>query len=506
MGDSNMSERLRRRGNIWYGVVYVDGRRTECTTGCRDEASARAVLAEWERRAADPDRESENTTLDAALTTYLADCSARVRSGDIVEHTVASYRKQAGHLLDVFGRDYPVRSFKNATPVFDYIDKRRNERAVDNTIKKELRVLLSSLRAAKERGRWFGDLDAVVPQTFKPKYNEKVRDFRRDELAKLIPFLNPNAAAVVCFILMTGAEDAALRTALRSDLPADTDQPPLLRVRGTKNHLRDRKVPIISDEQRVLLAFVTKHAQGEDGLLFGGLSNLRRNLHDAAEAAGIPHVWPHALRKAAGQFLVDQHVPIELVARFLGHANTRITEKVYARVRQEDLHDRMLSAIAPEYATTALANQGRPSTVATIKELPEPKLMEKLYEVDGESRTLAQWGRVHAIPKATLHDRVITRGMSMRDALGVRHCRSKVRQSNKRHGGGRTSSRESEKLSDDCRKTAANNCGNGDLLGQNHSVTATRLSKKPRNKRGNAVPRDRIELPTRGFSIPCSTN
>lgn len=46
--------------------------------------------------------------------------------------------------------------------------------------------------------------------------------------------------------------------------------------------------------------------------------------------AKIPHVWPHSLRKAAGQFLIDLHVPLELVSRVMGHAGTRITETVYA--------------------------------------------------------------------------------------------------------------------------------------------------------------------------------
>ena len=42
------------------------------------------------------------------------------------------------------------------------------------------------------------------------------------------------------------------------------------------------------------------------------------------------------LRKAAGQWLIDLGVPLELVSRALGHADTRITETVYAKIKDED--------------------------------------------------------------------------------------------------------------------------------------------------------------------------
>jgi len=90
------------------------------------------------------------------------------------------------------------------------------------------------------------------------------------------------------------------------------------------------------------------HAEGEDGKLFGKLSNLRRDLASAAVEAGIPHVWPHALRKARGQWLIDLGVPLEIVSRVLGHADTRITELVYCRVSDELIWDRMGPQARPD--------------------------------------------------------------------------------------------------------------------------------------------------------------
>jgi hypothetical protein len=198
------------------------------------------------------------------------------------------------------------------------------------------------------------------------------------------------------------AEDAALRTARRSDLREESDPQARVHVRGTKAEKRDRLVPVVTDEQWILLDFVRRHAEGTDDRLFGPLTNLRRDLAQAAIRAKIPHVWPHALRKAAGQFLIDLHVPLELVSRVLGHVDTRDTETVYARVRDEDLGDRMLSAIDLRYARRALENHGIVREIQTITALPEPNASQVLYEVNGASRTLTEWAKAHAIPKTTL--------------------------------------------------------------------------------------------------------
>jgi hypothetical protein len=220
---------------------------------------------------------------------------------------------------------------------------------------------------------------------------------------ELIPHLSRDSAATLAFILATSAEDAALRTALRSDLPRQDDPQACVHVRGTKTQKRDRLVPVISDEQWVLLDFVRQHAQGTEGRLFGPLTNFRRDLTQAAKRAKLPHVWPHALRKAAGQFLIDLHVPLELVSRVMGHVDTRVTETVYARVRDEDLGDRMLSAIDPKYARRAIDNRGTIREMETLTALPEPKAGPVLYDVNGTSRTLTQWARAQAIPKNTLY-------------------------------------------------------------------------------------------------------
>jgi hypothetical protein len=69
------------------------------------------------------------------------------------------------------------------------------------------------------------------------------------EVARLLRELNPNAAAIVVFILATSAELGAVQTALRAEVPDVGARDIFIRVKGTKNKHRNRVVPIVLDEQ-----------------------------------------------------------------------------------------------------------------------------------------------------------------------------------------------------------------------------------------------------------------
>jgi integrase len=481
---------LRRRGSIWYGTIWDNGQRVERSTGCTDIKAARAVLAQWEQEAADPDRLSSETTLNDALNLLLEDRRARVKNGDGSSETVDFYTQKAGHLVRIFGHDFRIATFKDAVPTWRYIDARRLEGVKDSTIERETTTLRAALRLAKERGLFKGDVDGAIPDTFDPTYKPKERSPSREEVLKLLPHMLPDSAAAVAFILATSAEDSALHRARREDIPADVNANVRVHVRGSKNERRDRRVPIVTDEQRLLLAYAAEHAQGTEGKLFRTLGNLRHELIAAAEKAKIEHLSPHALRKASGQWLIDLGVPLELVSRALGHADTRITELVYARVKDEDVTDRMLDAIDPRYASKAHHARGTQKIVPTITQLPAPRMPRLLYEVEGEERTLAEWSETSGIPKATLHHRVITSGMAMPDALAL---------------GKGTRGKRLVPVKD-CRTGAADRAGKVDATDALDGQSVQRTPSNPLENPPILVPRDGIEPPTRGFSILCSTN
>lgn len=56
---------------------------------------------------------------------------------------------------------------------------------------------------------------------------------------------------------------------------------------------------------------------------------------------------------------------------------------------------------------------------ATSKEVGRHRRNNTFYTVNGVTKCLVDWAKQYGIPKNTLHYRVVTRGMTMRDALDV---------------------------------------------------------------------------------------
>ncbi len=210
---------------------------------------------------------------------------------------------------------------------------------------------------------------------------------------------------------------SALLNALRADIPDDLKSCTSILVRGTKNAGRTAPVSVVTDEQRILLAHAREFALGEGERLFGDLHRLIKELHDACEAEGIKVVSPHDLRRSAGQWMVDLAVPIELVSKFMRHADTHITETIYASVRREAVGDRILDAIDRRYAQHAHRGWKKP-LVETLKAIPAPRRTRAFrYVVNGVGRTLSGWAEATGISKTTLHCRVVVAGMSMAQAI-----------------------------------------------------------------------------------------
>jgi integrase len=65
--------------------------------------------------------------------------------------------------------------------------------------------------------------------------------------------------------------------------------------------------------------------------------SVKKGLATAAEAAGLPHVHPHLLRHSAAVRQAEMGVPMEEIASHLGHSDTKITRRIYARFSPEAL-------------------------------------------------------------------------------------------------------------------------------------------------------------------------
>lgn len=71
--------------------------------------------------------------------------------------------------------------------------------------------------------------------------------------------------------------------------------------------------------------------------LFRPWANIRRDLHAACYRAEIPHGSPNDLRRTFGRWLRKAGVEPQLIAPAMGHADSRMVERVYGRLTSHEL-------------------------------------------------------------------------------------------------------------------------------------------------------------------------
>ncbi len=349
--------RLFKRGDTYYVYVYESGRRVQRSTRCHDKKAAEAVARQIERDAADPDHAAAlHATLTSALELLLQARAEKATAGRGSAETVAFYRRKAGHLVRVFettddGVYVPFKlSRLHARDVDEYVSRRRSEGASESTISKELVTLRAALKQAVRAGIWTGNPAAILPVGFAPEYRPRKRFLSVAELMALLGQLTSDHAARVAFIISTSANWGESDRALREDVATDLST---VHIRGTKRHSRLRDVPIVSDIAKSLLKYAMAYAEGGGGLLFRPWTNVRRDLHAACDAVGIPHCSPNDLRRTCATWLRAAGAPPELIAPVLGHADNRMVERVYGRLPVEDLRRRLAQAIGADCITGA---------------------------------------------------------------------------------------------------------------------------------------------------------
>ena len=80
-------------------------------------------------------------------------------------------------------------------------------------------------------------------------------------------------------------------------------------------------------------------------LPWGPVDQVRR-MERACDAAGLPRMGFHQLRHSYASALVVANMPLAMVAKLTGHADTRMLERHYAHLAPSDL-SRALEAMAP---------------------------------------------------------------------------------------------------------------------------------------------------------------
>lgn len=142
------------------------------------------------------------------------------------------------------------------------------------------------------------------------------------------------AFSVVAFAIATSAEWSALERARPGDVAPDLSS---ARVRGSKNLNRDRVVPLQLLPFRMLLSYALENGGGQAGRLLSLSPNFRRILAEACARAGIPRCSPNDLRRTHAKWLRLSGVAPANIAPSMGHADSRMVERVYGKASAEEL-------------------------------------------------------------------------------------------------------------------------------------------------------------------------
>ena len=351
------------------------GRRWSESTRQIDRKAAEAVARELERHHASPaDAAARTATLADAVTLLLTDRAGRAKAGKRSTETVEFYEQKTGHWRRILGDGFRLAEL-SASGVDAVIQQRRDEGAGENTISKELVALRCALKLAVRAGLWKGNPAAVLPVAFAAEYVPRTRYLTRGELQQLLAQLPANPAAMVAFIVASGARWGEAASALAADVA-----PPLVHLRGTKTVAADRTVPVLHPEAATLLQYALEHAEpGEGGKLFARWKSPNNALRRACVRAGIPHASFNDLRRTFATWLRAEGVSAELIAPAMGHTTTAMVQRVYGRLSASALAELLRGALGATAAdvqqtdadradgtdgtdgpemTKALANQG----------------------------------------------------------------------------------------------------------------------------------------------------
>ena len=208
----------------------------------------------------------------------------------------------------------------------------------DGTIWTELGHLSTVLKWATEQ-----DYIARRPAIERPpKPEPRDRYLTRPEIAQLLSVdMAHHVRVAVHLMLGTAARSAAALELTwdrvdfdrrQIDLRASADGPRKGRAIVAMNPGLAR---VLADARRVALSEYVVEWNAKP------VKSIKTALNRAVAAAGLEGVPPHVFRHTAAVTLAESGVPMAKIAQILGHSDSRITERVYARFSPEHLQQEM---------------------------------------------------------------------------------------------------------------------------------------------------------------------
>jgi integrase len=214
----------------------------------------------------------------------------------------------------------------------------RKRKATANRV---LTILKAALNFAHHEGRvrsseWrkvkpFGNVDAP-----------RIRYLSAAEAKRLINAADPDFRKLVQAALLTGCRYGEL---VRLEIGDYNPDAKAIHVRESKSG-KPRHIPLTEEGAKFFAGLTAGHPGGHrllthDGLPWGE-GHQKRRMTDACKRAAIaPAISFHDLRHTYASLLAMNGVALQVIARALGHADTRMTERHYAHLSPDHVAEQI---------------------------------------------------------------------------------------------------------------------------------------------------------------------
>lgn len=311
-----MPENLVKRGNIWHFRMQVNGRPILKSTGFSDEKSAIRRAAEFKAAilAGKAGWRAPAPTVGEWWAVYQRTYTKRKRDPQRDVSAMATFLKRHSTTpLDAITRSDCI-AFLNE----------RGAMVAQGTVGREMAFLKCFFNRAidehhLEQNPWKG--------VKRPQEVARTRVLTREEQSRLLAVLSPYYQRMVLVVLGTGLRASELRALTPLHIT-----PKGIQVKNGKGG-KDRLVPLREDV-RTLLDEQIPNAKGYYFPLKS--SAVWETLQQACEAADIPPISLHDLRRTFATRCAVAGMPPKVLQGILGHSSINVTMKHYTHISQDD--------------------------------------------------------------------------------------------------------------------------------------------------------------------------
>lgn len=303
-------------------IVWSDdeGNRRRHSLGTADRAEADRLfartVAQIQRR---PDPRAE--TIDDLFEAYIEDKTLEGKNAERAGFTRKAMKRILGSLAP---SDLTIEHCKA------YAAKAAGQGKTAATIHTELGYLRTALKHARKRKLIQEEPYVWVP----PKGAPRERHLTREEARSLVDACElPHMKLFVMLALTTAGRAGAILdlTWKRVDLTRGVID---LRDPDRQANRKGRAAVPIAEWVRPALEDARRGAISDHVIEWGGkrVASVKKGFAGAVRRAGLSDdVTPHVLRHTAAVWMAEDGVPMDVIAQYLGHSDSRTTYRVYAR-------------------------------------------------------------------------------------------------------------------------------------------------------------------------------